>query len=439
MNNVNLIQEVFLFNGKACNSAKNPVTLYENPKDFCQFIGNYGADAIYIAEKSENDAEHELNIDIVKEIVSNTDVPIFLGGSIERLEDVKKYLYTGASYAILNMGKPSNQELIKEASERFGSEKIAVLVKGRISAKDAEFYKEQGASLILKTEVSIDDCDFALPVMYVHDDVVMVEANENSTENLEIALSAAVKLTYHKNVYGYSYICQTNKVIDYMNLKTILQNEGIPVKTNRQKIKFSELKSNNDGLVPVIVQDYKTNEVLMLAYMNEEAFDYTIKTGRMTYYSRSRKELWEKGLTSGHFQYFKELTADCDNDTILAKVFQVGAACHTGSRNCFFNEIVKKEYVERNPHKVFEDVLNVILDRKENPKEGSYTNYLFDKGIDKILKKVGEEATEIIIAAKNPNSEEIKYEISDFLYHVMVLMAERGVTWEDITTELAHR
>ncbi len=439
MNDIKLIQEVFLFNGKACNSSGNPVTLYDNAKELCQFIGNYGADAIYIAEKSENDAEHELNIDTVKEIVSNTDVPIFLGGSIERLEDVKKYLYTGASFAILNMGKPSNKALIKEASERFGSEKIAVLVKGRMTSKDAAFYKEQGAGLLLKTEVNIDDSEFPLPVMYVHDDVVTVEANESSTENLEIALSAAVKLTYHQNIYGYSYICQTNRVIDYMNLKTILKNEGIPVKTNIQKINFSELKSNNDGLVPVIVQDYKTNEVLMLAYMNEEAFNNTLKTGRMTYYSRSRKELWEKGLTSGHFQYFKELTADCDNDTILAKVFQVGAACHTGSRNCFFNDIIKKEYVERNPHKVFEDVLNVILDRKENPKEGSYTNYLFDKGIDKILKKVGEEATEIIIAAKNPNPEEIKYEISDFLYHVMVLMAERGVTWEDITTELARR
>jgi len=123
----------------------------------------------------------------------------------------------------------------------------------------------------------------------------------------------------------------------------------------------------------------------------------------------------------------------------LAKVSQVGVACHTGSRSCFFNEIVKKEYLDTDPAKVFEDVYKVILDRREHPKEGSYTNYLFDKGIDKILKKVGEECTEIVIAAKNPDPEEIKYEISDFLYHVMVLMAEKGVTWEDITRELARR
>ncbi len=154
----------------------------------------------------------------------------------------------------------------------------------------------------------------------------------------------------------------------------------------------------------------------------------------MTYFSRSRKELWTKGMTSGHIQYVKSLTADCDYDTILAKVSQVGAACHTGNPTCFFNEIVKKEYVEKNPLKVLEDVYEIILDRKAHPKEGSYTNYLFDKGIDKILKKVGEEATEIVIAAKNPDPEEVKYEISDFLYHMMVLMAE-----EESHGRISHR
>jgi phosphoribosyl-ATP pyrophosphohydrolase/phosphoribosyl-AMP cyclohydrolase len=177
----------------------------------------------------------------------------------------------------------------------------------------------------------------------------------------------------------------------------------------------------------------------MVAYMNRESYEMTVRTGRMTYWSRSRSELWVKGLTSGHFQYVRELCIDCDNDTLLAKVMQVGAACHTGNRSCFYRSILKKEYDETNPLKVFEDVYNVILDRKEHPKTGSYTNYLFDKGIDKILKKVGEEATEIVIAAKNPDPEEVKYEISDFLYHVMVLMAEKGINWEDITRELARR
>ncbi len=226
---------------------------------------------------------------------------------------------------------------------------------------------------------------------------------------------------------------------NWMELKQTLKARGVAVNTLESDIPWNRFKLNKDGLIPVIVQDYKTSEVLMLAYMNEEAFRQTLETGRMTYFSRSRNKLWLKGETSGHFQYVKSLRLDCDQDTILAKVHQIGAACHTGNRSCFFTHLVEKEYKESNPLKVFEDVYSVILDRKANPKEGSYTNYLFDKGIDKILKKCGEEATEIIIAAKNPDPEEIKYEISDFLYHVMVLMAEKGISWEEITRELANR
>ena len=192
-------------------------------------------------------------------------------------------------------------------------------------------------------------------------------------------------------------------------------------------------------LIPAIIQEASTGQVLMLAYMNEQAFADTLRTGKMHYYSRSRKSQWVKGETSGHVQYVKQLSIDCDNDTILAKVQQIGAACHTGNRSCFYREILKKDYHETNPAIVFDHLYKLIEDRKQHPKEGSYTNYLLEQGIDKILKKVGEEATEIIIAAKNPNPEEIKYEISDFLYHVMVLMSERGVTWDDITRELANR
>lgn len=177
----------------------------------------------------------------------------------------------------------------------------------------------------------------------------------------------------------------------------------------------------------------------MMAYMNEQAFNDTIKTGTMTYYSRSRKSLWVKGETSGHYQYVKSLSIDCDKDTLLAQVDQIGAACHTGQPSCFFTPLVGDDRDETNPLKVFESVYATILDRKEHPKEGSYTNYLFDKGMDKILKKVGEEATELVIAAKNANPEEVKYELSDFLYHAMVLMVEKGITWDDIIKELADR
>ena len=202
---------------------------------------------------------------------------------------------------------------------------------------------------------------------------------------------------------------------------------------------WESFRLNEQGLLPVIVQDYKTGEVLMMAYMNRESFQKTLDSGRMTYWSRSRQQLWVKGETSGHYQYVKELAIDCDRDTMLARVSQIGAACHTGNRTCFFQKLAEKDYDDTNPLSVFQNVYDVIQDRKIHPREGSYTNYLFEKGIDKILKKVGEECTEIVIAAKNPDKEELKYEISDFLYHVMVLMAEKGVTWDEITRELARR
>ena len=224
-----------------------------------------------------------------------------------------------------------------------------------------------------------------------------------------------------------------------MEVKHYLITNDVPVNTFESALDFDTFKLDANGLIPCIVQDYKTQEVLMMAYMNKESYYKTLETGRMTYYSRSRQKLWMKGEESGHFQFVKELIIDCDKDTILAKVSQIGAACHTGNPTCFFTPLAKKEYDDTNPLTVFNQVYDVIMDRKEHPKEGSYTNYLFDKGIDKILKKVGEECTEIVIAAKNPDPEEIKYEISDFLYHCMVLMVERGVTWEDITKELDNR
>ena len=159
----------------------------------------------------------------------------------------------------------------------------------------------------------------------------------------------------------------------------------------------------------------------------------------MTFYDRNKKCLWIKGEISQNYQYVKSLVADCDKDTLLAKVNQVGAACQTGKKSCFFNHVAGTESDCRNPLQIFKNVYDVIADRRENPKEGSYTNYLLDKGMDMILKKIGEESTSIIISAKNQNNEDTKNEISDFLYHTMVLMVEKGITWEDITRELADR
>lgn len=412
MNCIKLIAKIELDNGKVTGSDLTPVEL-------CRFYSNYGADGIIINEASKNDAEHDFNIDTVKEIVSAVDIPVFLGGNVKRMEDIKKYLYTGAEMAILDLSKESNREILKEVSDRFGKEKLMLYVSDT-SKKYLSADIIDNASVIFTDDNTL--ADNILPVIYG-------VSWDFSADNVSSDL---------KNIYGYAFSL-SDKPVDYMSIKHKLEEKGFSVNITKCSLTFSELKTDEKGLIPVVVQDYQTNDVLMMAYMNEEAFNATISTGRMTYYSRSRQELWEKGLTSGHFQYLKSMEVDCDNDTLLAKVYQVGAACHTNNRSCFYTNIYKKDYKENNPHKVFEDVYNVIMDRKIHPKEGSYTNYLFDKGIDKILKKVGEECTEIVIAAKNPNPEEIKYEISDFLYHVMVLMAERNITWEDVTTELSRR
>lgn len=386
-----------------------------------------GADELIVFDLSTSDEDHEEAIDLMRKINRFISIPMVAGGNIRREEDVKKYLYAGAKRAILNFSKIAAQEMLESVSKRFGKERIAVSLNDFDALfKQQHLIEEYASELIFMHRLDLDS------VMNITSiPCVVVTDTMEQDEILKILKSSGVK-----GVSG-RFISQED--MDFDGFKEICVQEGIKMTSFESILEFSELKLNPSGLIPVIVQDYKTNEVLMLAYMNKEAFNHTVKSGRMTYYSRSRKELWIKGETSGHYQYLKSLTVDCDKDTLLAKVEQIGAACHTGSRSCFFQQIVGNDYDTTNPLQVFESVYGTIMNRKENPKEGSYTNYLFDKGIDKILKKVGEEATEIVIAAKNPNLEEIKYEISDFLYHVMVLMVERGITWEDITRELAER
>ena len=199
---------------------------------------------------------------------------------------------------------------------------------------------------------------------------------------------------------------------------------------------IKNLKFNEQGLIPAIAQDVSSGEVLMMAWMNEESLKLTMDTGYATYYSRSRKEFWKKGDTSGNVQKVISMKYDCDGDTILMLVDQTGAACHTGSKSCFFNDIVGEKQV---PAKILDDVYKVILDRKANPKEGSYTNYLLDKGIRKTCKKVGEEATETVIGAIANDTDNVRYEVADLLYHLSVLLVQCDLTWDDIFAELEKR
>ena len=418
---------IYLKDGKAMTDSSCSKVLFESATDAATAYSDYGADEILVFDLSEsgNDKAHEEAMDNLKDICKASDVPVIGAGNVKRMEDIKKILYAGCKRACLDYTGSLNVEITEEVSDKFGKDKILVTYTSISDLTDNMDKASKYASELICLDMSaLDSNSVDLPV------IVMAEAKDNSD------IGGLLKCEFISGVSGTFLNENASKIEKY---KTWCLENGIEIPILEPEFSFADLKKNSDGMVPVIVQDYRTDQVLMLAYMNEEAYNNTLKTGKMTYFSRSRNELWLKGETSGHYQYVKSIYADCDLDTILAKVKQIGAACHTGSYSCFYNKIAEKQYSEKNPQKVLDSVYEVIKDRKVNPRQGSYTNYLFDKGIDKILKKVGEEATEMVIAAKNPNDNEVVYEMSDFLYHMMVLMAEKNVSWEDITDELSRR
>lgn len=422
-----LIPCIFIAGGKAVKWFDDDTVMTDDVVGLAKYYSDHGADELLVFDLSDSDEEHDEAIDLMKRMNRMIRIPMVAGGNIRRQEDIKKILYAGAKRAMLNFSKSDSVKLIEDAAKRFGKEKVAVSLNDFDALfKHQHLINDYSSEIIFMHRLDLNS------VMNVTEvPCVIVTDTMEEPELYKILKCPGVKGLSGK------FVSQTD--MDFVEFKEKCGQEEIKMTSFESMMEFSQFKTNEQGLIPVVVQHYKTQEVLMLAYMNEEAFYKTIKTGKMTYYSRSRQQLWTKGETSGHFQYVKSLTIDCDYDTLLAKVDQIGAACHTGNPTCFFQPLVGNDYDETNPLQVFEAVYDTIVDRRENPKEGSYTNYLFDKGIDKILKKVGEEATEVVIAAKNPNPEEVKYEMADFLYHAMVLMVEKGISWEDIIKELADR
>ncbi len=438
MNYKQIIPCIYLKNGEAVEWFGCTERITESAVNLAINYSNYGADAIIVFDLSEDSDEHAVNITVIRSICRAVDVPVIGAGHVEKLSDIKRFIYAGCAKACLNYAKANNIALTDEAGKRFGRDHIAVCIENvdQLNAGINQV-KNYVSEIILIPEFNLRECA----------DWVMINCTRNA-HPIKIDLIPVFRnKTFHDlaadlrkfEISGIAGGDLNTNYRDFMSLKRQCNGLGIPMNTLSSKLSWSDFKLNSDGMIPVIVQDYKTDDVLMMAYMNQEAFETTVMTGIMTYWSRSRNELWIKGDTSGHYQFVKSLTADCDNDTILAKVYQVGAACHTGRRSCFFNEMAKRPYEETNPVKVFTEVYQNISNNRGKQKDSSYTNYLFDKGVDKLLKKLGEECTEIIVAAKNPDPEELKYSIADWLYHAMILMVEKGVTWEDITKEIGHR
>lgn len=295
-----------------------------------------------------------------KEITKQIDIPVYIGCYVERFEDVKKALYSGASYVMIKYSLLKNNNVVKEASERFGKDTIILELENYKDIQNEEFIdtmKDLGVYALLLKHVELTK-DLINTINSIKLPVIIRDSlsNNDIASLLEPVTVLGISTNYFKNK-------------DMFKAKLSLKAQNIEVNTFDSSIDFNEFKLNKDGLIPVVVQEYKTSEVLMVAYMNEAAFRKTIETGKMTYYSRSRSTLWTKGETSGHYQYVKALMLDCDKDTILAKVFQIGPACHTGNVSCFYTELVKKEYDDTNPLTVFNEVFNVILDRKKIPRK----------------------------------------------------------------------
>jgi phosphoribosyl-ATP pyrophosphohydrolase/phosphoribosyl-AMP cyclohydrolase len=508
MNSRKFVASLYIYHGHGVKSLTDRTIVSTDPVKLAQYYSSHQADELLVVDvvgegdtASERDRYHEEFILILREICSTSGIDVIGAGGVKRMEDIKKLLYAGCRWAVLDFDQPSNIAIAVEVGQKFGAKRLLA------SYSDPQVLKDH--TLLLEKYVS------GLLLMTPH----KIRESKGLTSHPVLVQASMLMLNKLIEVLSYDFLWGiTGNVVnetikELPALKKLCKENGIAVDKLTAVYSFSDFRTNGEGLVPVVVQEEITKDVLMVAYMNEEAYLHTLETGRMTYYSRSRRELWEKGATSGHYQYVKDLRGDCDMDTILATVTQIGAACHTGAKSCFFQEVLEQtdplqtlssdcyptsgalsandllhtdnnHYPKaeqpseqnlqptedhssehnrqpadgqrpehdrqqfgnspiygsgHNPLTVLTDVYHVIADRKVHPKEGSYTNYLFEKGLDKILKKLGEEATEIVIAAKNPVNEDIKYEIGDFLYHMMVLMVEKDVSWEEITEELAKR
>ena len=445
---------IWLLKGNAVRGFDNDEVVSADPAELVRFYAASGADGVILFDRSKGDADHDAAIDLIRRICEEGGIPVIGAGNIRRMEDVKKLIYAGCEMAALNLSKESNRLLAREVCERFGKDRIAGCYRsGEKLEKEWDKLAPWLSMRILLDAENTDHKEDAVPAentagagqddkaSAVAEAIPVIALVEEASGG---ALSAQLTDEQVAAVSGNGVNRLASEGEDSLDkLRADLRAEGIPMEEHKKAaFAWSDFKKGPDGLLPVVVQEDATDQVLMVAYMNEEAYNLTVETGRMTYYSRSRKSLWIKGETSGHFQYVRSLYGDCDMDTLLARVVQIGAACHTGSHSCFFNQVQAPKMGARRAAStadVLREDYRTIIDRKENPKEGSYTNYLFDKGMDKMLKKLGEENTEIIIAAKNPGENEIIYEIADYLYHLEVVMAEKGVDWDDVTRELIRR
>ena len=419
---------LYLKDGRAMESPAREKVLSDDPVALAKDYAVKMADAVLVEDLSATEEEFSEAVSCLRTICSSIPVPVLAMGRIRQLSDVKDLIYAGCQMAVLDLSRADNRDLAREAAEKFGKDRIAGAVSDAALLQEVKPLVKESLSLLVLTKPEVvSACGQEAPVPCLG---VMEDLSEET-------ILSFFQLPHAAGVTGPAVSTGVEKI---RSLRQFLLEHDLAVNARRAVISWEELKKDPQGLVPVVVQEAYTDRVLMVAYMDENAYRKTIETGKMTYFSRSRQKEWVKGETSGHFQYVRSLTLDCDLDTLLARVDQVGAACHTGHHSCFFNtDLVLNRLEHQNPTRILESDYATILSRRQNPKPGSYTNYLFDHGLDRMLAELGRENAELIVAAKEKKKDGTVDEIADYLYHLMVVMAHEGITWKDVTEELAKR
>ncbi|MCD8300892.1 MAG: bifunctional phosphoribosyl-AMP cyclohydrolase/phosphoribosyl-ATP diphosphatase HisIE [Clostridiales bacterium] len=399
--------------------------------DIDALIGSFndnGIDKIILYDLSDGEDEHGQNLEVIKRINTISELPVYAGGNINSMEDMKNILYSGCNKVILNSLKKNTAMFAREGSQRFGKERMALSV-----FNVDVFFKQKIALEENISEIIVLDERLAKNMSDVTDMPFSILLNGFAMEEICDILKS------EDNVKGVSCRAFCTHPDHVPLLKKYLREQGISTDHLTSTMKWKDMLPDDRGLIPVVAQDYRTNEVLMLAWMNEEAYLKTLETGKMNYYSRERNQIYVKGDANGNYQYVKSLQIDYDHDSILARVSQIGSACVTGDHSSFFTELAMDEYRKRNLFEVLDNTYQKIKQRRDDPKNGSYTSYLFSKGMEGILKKLGEEALDLIITSNDDNLDNVKFQTADLVYHLMVFMAEVGIDWQQVLEELMVR
>lgn len=421
-----------------------------NPLELALYYNQNGADELVFYDIHASNNGNTPFIKLITAIASALTIPFMVGGGIRTVDDIYDCLRAGADKVSINSAALKTPEILTQGAYRYGAQCIVASIDVKKTTAGYQVFTNGG-----KVNTGLDAIEWArrcealgageLVINAIHCDGVQAGFDINLTQRISetvkipvIASGGAGKMAdfdalFRANAASGALAASVfhDKRIDIPQLKVFLSDGGHPIRG--LMIPFNQLRLGNDGLIPCIVVDSKTETVLMLAYMNETAYNITMETSRMTYFSRSRQALWEKGLTSGHTQSMVSVHLDCDQDTLLFKVQQRGPACHTGKASCFFDTLNAEKPDELTTLEA------TLTHRKTYPVANSYTTYLFEQGLDKILKKLGEEATEVVIASKNNTRLDLLGEVADLMYHLMVLLQFKGLSFSDVLSTLAQR